>query len=83
MITGELEDVGVHQENEHVAAELEHELVLVLVREQHRDVVVVVGVVIAIVFLETFGGILEKLHCLQRDREDVLFQFTLGNQQFT
>ena len=62
MFAGELEDVGVHQEDEHVAAELEHELVLVLVGKQHRDVVVVVGVLVAVVLLESLGGVLEELH---------------------
>ena len=83
VVAGELEDVGVHEENQHIATELEHELVLVLVGKEHRNAVVVIGIVIAVVFLETFRGILEKLHCLQRHREDALFQFAFGYQQFT
>ena len=81
VVAGELEDVGVHEENQHVAAELEHELVLVLVGEQHGDVVVVVGVLVAVVFLEPFCGFFEELHGLQCDREDALFQLTFGYQQ--
>ena len=80
MLARELENVGVHEENQHVAAELEHELVLVLIGVEHRDVVVVIRIMVAVVLLEALGGILEELHGLQGHREDILLQFTFGYQ---
>jgi hypothetical protein len=70
----------VHQENEHITAKLEHKLVLVLVGEQHRDIVVVFRIVVAVVFFKTLCGILEELHRFQGHSKNALFQFTLGYQ---
>jgi hypothetical protein len=73
VIAGKFEDVGVHQEDEHVAAELEHELVLVLIIVLHRDIVVIVSVFVAIILLKAFGSVFEELHGFQGDGENILF----------
>ena len=83
VLARELEDVAVHEENEHIAAELELELVLVLVGIEHRNILVVVCVIGLVEIVEILGAFLEKLQGFERDAEYVLLQLSFGNQQVT
>jgi hypothetical protein len=83
VLARELEDVAVHEEYEHIAAEFQLELVLVLVGIENRDILVVIRIVGFIEIVETLGALLEKLQGFERYGKYILLQLSFGNQQVT
>ena len=80
MVAGKFEDVGVHQEDQHVAGEAELELVEVLAVVVHGDTRVLLSAILFIIIFKLFGALFEQFHRLEGTGIDLLFQFAFLNQ---